>query len=72
MLQVCYISLIGLFNFNFKKKKKLGFALFVVDNMACRYIKRAKLEDIKMAEPLNMASEKENGGGLKFTDGMFR
>ena len=51
---------------------RYGFALFVVDYMACRDIKRAKLEDIKMAEPLNMAPEKENGGGLKFTDGMFR
>ena len=40
--------------------------------MARRDIKRAKLEDIKMAVLLNMASEKENGGGLKFTDGMFR
>ena len=53
-------------------KEKLGSALFVVDNMACRDIKEAKWEDIKMAGLLNMASEKENGGGLKFTDGMFR
>ena len=40
--------------------------------MACRDIKQVKLEVIKMAGLLNMASEKENGGGLKFTDGMFR
>ena len=51
-------------------REKLGSALFVV--VACRDIKEAKWEDIKMAGLLNMASEKENGGGLKFTDGMFR